>query len=100
MKLFTKFICTELKHVSVGVSVSLEPVTAGSLENDQFKKVVPQGSISILVSDPMHDFEVGKEFYLEFVPVEEYLAEKVRKEEREKAALEQRTADKAEKRAR
>lgn len=52
--------------------VKLTPVTTGSEENESFFAATPGGSIvmSVVKEDTANLFEVGKEYYVDFTPVE------------------------------
>lgn len=67
-----KFKCTEKKIKEVGEEVVLQPVTSGSNENESFYKHTPYGAIAlgILNADASKEFEVGKEYYVDFTKVE------------------------------
>ncbi len=51
-----------------GKSITLFPVTGGSVENESFYKYTPGGSIllSTINEEAAKQFEVGKEFYVDF----------------------------------
>jgi len=55
-----------------GKSIALTAVTNGSAENDSFFKWTPAGTVylSIVNPDAAKQFEVGKEYYVDFSPVE------------------------------
>jgi hypothetical protein len=65
-----KFKCTEKKQTTDGFVVSFQPVTHGSQENDEFFKWTPFGKLEmgILNVQAVEQFEVGKEYYLDFAP--------------------------------
>lgn len=50
--------------------VQLYPVYSGSPENESFFKYTPSGSIGIgtINAEAAKQFEVGKEFYVDFIP--------------------------------
>ena len=52
--------------------VTLLPVTYGSEENKKFFELTPYGSIQMgtINPDAIKQFEVGKEFYVDFTPAE------------------------------
>jgi len=52
--------------------VTLHPVTCGSEENDKFFEFTPYGAITMGVINPeaIKQFEIGKEFYVDFTPAE------------------------------
>lgn len=54
------------------VSVKLSPVTSGSEENKGFWKYTPSGTLEMSITNPeaSKQFEPGKEFYVDFSPVE------------------------------
>ncbi len=53
-----------------GSTVTLLPVVGGSPENDSFYKWTPGGEISLSTINEVAaaQFEVGKEFYVDFTP--------------------------------
>ena len=57
---------------SQGGCVSLKPVTFGSEENEKFFNMTPHGSIEMgtLNDKAFKQFEVGKEFYVDFTPAD------------------------------
>lgn len=52
--------------------VSLEAVVGGSEENDRFFKYTPGGQVSLATINEaaLAQFEVGKEYYVDFTPAE------------------------------
>lgn len=64
-----KFVCTSV-HGTHLKSVNLNAVTGGSAENKEFFAASPGGSISLAVLNEAASaqFEVGKEFYVDFTP--------------------------------
>lgn len=52
--------------------VLLLAVTTGSEENKSFWNATPAGSISLSITNPeaVNQFEVGKEYYVDFTPAE------------------------------
>jgi hypothetical protein len=67
-----KFIVQEVAQTVQGGKLKLMPVTGGSPENEQFFKWTPYGQIEIGTINPeaIKQFEPGKEFYVDFTPVE------------------------------
>lgn len=63
-----KFTCTGNTN---GV-VTMQPVFSGSEENKTFWKYTPGGSITLSITNPdaVNQFEVGKEYYVDFTPAE------------------------------
>lgn len=61
-----KFTCTG----KANNQVSFLPVFTGSEENKQFWKYTPSGQINMHVDNEaaMEQFEVGKEYYVDFTP--------------------------------
>jgi hypothetical protein len=53
-------------------NVTLEVVTSGSKENEDFWKYTPSGLIQMGIDneDALKHFEVGKEYYVDFTPAE------------------------------
>lgn len=75
MSVRAKFKCDSVEGKADDGSVSvirLSPVYTGSAENEQFFKWTPSGSISIGTINPAAaaQFEVGKEFYVDFTPAQ------------------------------
>lgn len=68
MSVRAKFRCNGNKD---GV-VLLLAVTKGSEENKTFWKYTPAGSISLSITNPdaVSQFEAGKEYYVDFTPVD------------------------------
>lgn len=62
----------ELQRDGDGGSVYLNPVISGSEENKQFYQLTPGGQILLSTINPeaYNQFEVGKEFYIDFTPAE------------------------------
>lgn len=56
----------------VGKSITLSPVTTGSKENEEFYRWTPGGNIllSTVNETAAAQFEVGKEFYVDFIAAE------------------------------
>lgn len=54
------------------LNVKLQPVCTGSEENKQFWKYTPSGSIELSINntEASKQFEVGKEYYIDFTPAE------------------------------
>lgn len=66
-----KFTCTSKKPNSEGFEYTFSPVVGGTThENDTFFKYTPWGSLTMGVVNPNVDFEVGKEYYLDFSPAD------------------------------
>lgn len=66
-----KFTCVEKKPRDEGFTYKFAPVVGGTTkENDTFFKYTPWGSLEMGVVNPSVDFEVGKEYYLDFTPAE------------------------------
>lgn len=67
-----KFRCTEIVQTENGGRVRAMPVTGGSPENEQFFKWTPLGSLDMGTINPeaLKQFAPGKEFYVDFTPVE------------------------------
>lgn len=57
---------------SEGKSITLSPVISGSKENEDFYRWTPGGQIllSTINEAAAAQFEVGKEFYVDFTPAE------------------------------
>ena len=52
--------------------IKLSPVTSGSPENEAFYSCTPGGSIelSTVVASAAAEFDIGKEFYVDFTPAD------------------------------
>lgn len=75
-KVRAKFICDGITDYpeNENKSVSFHAVTTGSEENKSFSKYTPFGSLQMSVSyetEAVNAFEEGKEYYLDFTPVED-----------------------------
>lgn len=48
--------------------IKLQPVTSGSLENEEFFKTTPSGELSFTIANPeaFEQFSIGDFFYLDF----------------------------------
>jgi hypothetical protein len=68
-----KFKVDETAKTVWNEKVILSPVMSGSVENEEFFKTTPSGKIEMSIKNPeaMKQFEVGKEFYVDFTPVQE-----------------------------
>jgi hypothetical protein len=69
----TKFKCEVINpdtNGTDGKSIALSAVTSGSEENDSFFKFTPAGTVylSIVDLEAAKQFEVGKEYYVDFTP--------------------------------
>lgn len=67
-----KFKVDETSKNVYNEKVILSPVSSGSRENEDFFKTTPSGKIELWVKNPevMKQFEVGKQFYIDFTAVE------------------------------
>lgn len=78
MSVRAKFYCaSKTEQASPGstqkqVSITLQPVTNGSDENKQFYQYTPSGKLELNIINPAaaSQFEVGKEYYVDFTPAE------------------------------
>jgi len=72
MKVRAKFVVQGITPESEGSTIILHPVVGGSPENDSFFKYTPAGCISLSTvnESAVEQFEPGKEFYVDFTPVE------------------------------
>ncbi len=77
MKVRAKFLCTgngKVGYSPEGVTsnITLQPVTGNSEENKDFFRWTPGGKIELSVVNPAtaEQFEVGKEYYVDFTPAE------------------------------
>lgn len=55
-----------------GKTITLNPVTSGSEENEQFYKMTPAGQVILTTvnEEAAASFEVGKEYFVDFTKVE------------------------------
>lgn len=63
----------KFKAISKGDNnVTLQAVTSGSEENEQFWKYTPSGLIQMGIDnkDALEQFEIGKEYYVDFSKAE------------------------------
>ncbi|MFA6917001.1 MAG: hypothetical protein WC222_11430 [Parachlamydiales bacterium] len=75
MNVRAKFVCYGIKDnpSSESKTVTFGAVTSGSEENKSFSKYTPSGSIDMVISydtPASNAFEQGKEYYVDFTPVE------------------------------
>lgn len=68
MTVRAKFKVASLTKTEHGDSIRLQPVTSGSPENAEFYKWTPCGQIELSTINPeaAKQFEIGKEFYVDF----------------------------------
>lgn len=67
-----KFKVTVITPYADSTNIYLEPVISGSKENEEFFKWTPSGTICLGCANPeaTKQFEVGKEFFVDFSPAE------------------------------
>ena len=67
-----KFRVQSVEPMGDGFEIRLSAVTGGSEENDAFYSATPSGSLvlAIVAASVAKMFEVNKEYYLDFNPVE------------------------------
>lgn len=67
-----KFTVECIKQDVNGKTIELKPVLGGSEENEKFYKYTPSGSIilSTINEEASKQFEVGKEYYIDFTSAE------------------------------
>ena len=73
-----KFTCTAIEDNGAkspedkGSTITLLPVTGGSKENDEFYKWTPGGQVllSTVNESAAAQFEVGKQYYVDFTPAD------------------------------
>lgn len=67
-----KFKCITNVAGDETASIKLEPVLTGNAENMDFFKYTPAGCIEVQVVNPRvaSQFEVGKEYYVDFTQAE------------------------------
>lgn len=72
-----KFKCDSVLLTKDGSEVTLTPVTCGSLENDEFFKWTPYGSLKIglIKLSRTTDFVPGEEYYIDIISVKEIKTE-------------------------
>jgi len=65
-----KFKCDSKEKSGDGFQLHFSAVTTGSVENDSFFKWTPSGQLSMgtINETAAAEFEVGKEYYLDFSP--------------------------------
>jgi hypothetical protein len=70
MTVRAKMKCEEKRVKTWGEGITLVPVTSGSEENKAFFKSSPAGKVELdIVNKAAADqFEVGKEYYVDFTP--------------------------------
>lgn len=68
-----KFTCAEINFGVDGARVTMQPVTDGSKENEEFYKWTPGGNIvlDVVSKDTAKKFETGQEYYVDFTPATE-----------------------------
>lgn len=69
MAVRAKFVCIKNSEQTI----KMQPVTSGSKENEAFFKYTPGGEINLYgITNPEAEkqFEVGREYYVDFTPVE------------------------------
>ncbi len=72
-----KFYVSSLKQVKmgqnsqIGTLIELLPVMSGSKENEEFYQYTPSGKVElgIVNEESAKEFEIGKEYYVEFTKV-------------------------------
>lgn len=67
-----KFKCVQVTQNEAGYRVRLEPVTGENAENKEFFKWTPSGQceMGIINTETAKQFIIGKEYYLDFTPVD------------------------------
>lgn len=67
-----KFTMLRREESQDGFNLFFEPVTSGSVENDEFFKWTPWGELKMGTVNPdaAKAFEVGKAYYLDFTPAD------------------------------
>ena len=67
-----KFKVDSIEHTTSGATVKMTPVVDGSEENKRFYKWTPAGGLTLSTVNPdaAQQFAPGKEFYLDFTPVQ------------------------------
>lgn len=63
-----KFSCISVKTTTYGREFEFMAVTSSSPENEAFFKTTPSGKITLNVKNEGVNFEVGKEYYIDFSP--------------------------------
>jgi hypothetical protein len=69
-----KFVVDRISKTRYGThEIAMSPVTGGSEENKTFWQYTPSGSISFscINTAAVEQFEVGKEYYVDFNPAQE-----------------------------
>ena len=67
-----KFRCTQKSEVETGYVITLVPVNRGTEENEKFFRYTPFGKMEFgtVNSDAAKQFEVGKEYFIDFTKCE------------------------------
>lgn len=70
MSVRAKFRCETILFNATGAEVTLQPVTSGSPENEEFYKYTPGGSIKLSTVNlaAAQQFEPGNDYYVDFIP--------------------------------
>ena len=63
-----KFRCDSVKTNSWSKEFEFSPVVGNSPENETFFKTTPTGKIVLNVKNEGVNFEIGKEYYIDFSP--------------------------------
>lgn len=61
-----KFTCGSVKQGVGWREIEFLPVVGNSIENDEFFKTTPAGKITLVVKNEGVNFEVGKDYYVDF----------------------------------
>lgn len=71
MTVRAKFRCTAKNQTETGYTLTFEPVTYGSPENDSFYKWTPWGKLEMgtINDEAAKGFVPGQSYYLDFIPV-------------------------------
>ncbi len=71
MTVRAKFRCTAKNQTETGYTLTFEPVTSGSPENDSFYKWTPWGKLEMgtINDEAAKGFVPGQSYYLDFIPV-------------------------------
>ena len=64
-----KFRCDSVKTTVYSREFEFSAVTSGSPENEAFFKTTPSGKLTMSVKNDGVEFEVGKEYFLDFTVV-------------------------------
>lgn len=70
MSVRAKFRCNSITEFEHGKQVKLNAVYGNGKENESWSKATPSGALEMTITNPeaYKQFEVGKEYFLDFAP--------------------------------